>query len=135
MSATQRLVGQQQLENQKLLIHLNDTKQQITDSQTPESLQRAIVPLGLNPTPTIPKNLTEFRLIRESLTRGLSLQLTEIQDSIDKKQKLYAASANKILIKNSLISALYAGFYFAVTATASRRRMVPQEVVAANPTD
>ncbi len=135
MSATQRLIGQQQLENQKLLVHLNDTKQQIANSKSPQALQTAIIPLGLNPTPTIPKNQATFNLIRDSLVRDLGPQLTRIQESIQAKQTTFAQASNKTLVKNSLVCALFAAFFFVVTATASGRRMVPQEIVSANPTD
>jgi hypothetical protein len=135
MSATQRLIGQQKLQDQKLLVHLQDTKQQIADAQSPAALQNAIIPLQLNPTPTIPSNPASFPLIRNSLLRDLQPQLVRIQESIQNKQKSFAASANKILIKNSLVAIVYAAVFLAITATASGRRMVPQDVVSAGPTD
>ena len=135
MSATQRLIGQQQLQDQNLLIHLQDTKQQIADAQSPEALRNAIVPLQFNPAPTIPENLNTFQLIRNSLLRDLEPQLTRIQESIQEKQKSFARTANKSLLKNSLVSLLYGAVFLAITATASGRRMVPQEVVSASSTD
>jgi hypothetical protein len=135
MSATQRLIGQQKLEDQKLLIHLQDTKHQIADAQSPQALQNAIIPLQLNPAPAIPANPATFQLIRNSLLRDLEPQLTRIQDAIQEKQKNFASAANKTLLKNSLVSLLYGAVFLAITATASGRRMVPEEVVAAGPTD
>jgi len=135
MSATQRLIGQQKLEDQKLLIHLQDTKQQIADAKSPQALQNSIILLQLNPAPAIPANPATFQLIRSSLLRDLEPQLTRIQDAIQEKQKNFASAANKTLLKNSLVSLLYGAVFLAITATASGRRMVPEEVVAAGPTD
>jgi len=135
ISATQRLIVHQKLEDQTLLIHLQDTKQQIADAQSPQALQKAIIPLQLNPAPAIPANASTFQLIRSSLLRDLEPQLTRIQDAVQEKQKNFATAANKTLIKNALVSLFYAAVFLAMTATARGRRMVPEEVAAAGHTD
>jgi hypothetical protein len=69
------------------------------------------------------------------MVRFRDSQLTRIQDAIPKKHKTFARTANKSLLKNSLVSLLYGAVFLAIIATASGRRMVPQDVISASPTD
>jgi hypothetical protein len=73
--------------------------------------------------------------MRSSMVRFRDSQLTRIQDTIQEKHKTFASTTNKSLLKNSLVSLLYGAVFLATTATASGRRMVPQDVISASPTD